>query len=826
MNTLRTALICTLCGLPALIGMLNSPNALAAVPAVIADAQQTIGSNLYNPRGIATAPNGTVYVADTQNNQVVQLITNLPEASTQSKVSTPGYVLTAPKGLAVDASGDLYITDTPVLGVTSRIIEVLANKGVLTGNIKLIYLGGLLTDPVSLTLDSSHTLFVGDSELLGSGALYSIAPGGSPKKINITGLPKTFTPAALGRDTKNNLYIANSAAANGGLYVAPSNGGAAQPITAGSFAFRQPTGLALDASGNLFLLAELQNSVGGEQVLEIPAAGSNAPFLVPSKNLGNSSAIEVDPGGNLNILEVNNGNRGKGLVVQLDYLNPVFLGDAKVYGKGSSVPFNFEFNAPATFSGFRAVTEGDLGTAADVAKVSGGNCVGQTLSGTTAYEPYICSQNFQATPQYVGTRVSAIQVKGSGNSILASSPVYEVGDAAAQVTYPLNVTATQLGFIQPQGIAVSGFDQKVYVADLSGSAVYSVGGLNGDSMNIVSTGSIRLEAPSAVAMNGEGDLYIADFTGGKVIVVPTTTGKSPFTLNTGNLLQHPISLAIDDLGDLYIGDAGAAGNSASSGSPGFVVEAPYRGTAFRLPIPGKSIIFPQALAIDTINGTLYIGDGGDVSTGAGQIVKVPADGSDAGIVKVTGVAAPTNPAGLSLDAAQNLYVLDGTTDTITVVPASGASHLLNFNNASLSAPSALASSAGSQSFVVANLGGGSNNALVYLNGNSSTLAFGNQGVHSTSAVQTATVANIGNLTLTLDSNYYTPRTIPGFDLAGSNGCAGEDAITAASSGCAFAVEFAPVKAGQTSQSIMIKSNAYNSGTPVIHLTGDGVAGGK
>ena len=82
-------------------------------------------------------------------------------------------------------------------------------------------------------------------------------------------------------------------------------------------------------------------------------------------------------------------------------------------------------------------------------------------------------------------------------------------------------------------------------------------------------------------------------------MVPTTTGKSPFLLNTGRLLQHPISLAIDDLGDLYIGDAGEDGTGASSGTPGFVVEMPYRGSAFMLPIPGESIVFPQALLLTT-----------------------------------------------------------------------------------------------------------------------------------------------------------------------------------------------------------------------------------
>ena len=50
----------------------------------------------------------------------------------------------------------------------------------------------------------------------------------------------------------------------------------------------------------------------------------------------------------------------------------------------------------------------------------------------------------------MGTRASAIQVKGSGSTILDSSPVYELGNAAAQITYPLDVTTTQLGWFSPR----------------------------------------------------------------------------------------------------------------------------------------------------------------------------------------------------------------------------------------------------------------------------------------------------------------------------------------------------------------------------------------
>jgi len=142
---------------------------------------------------------------------------------------------------------------------------------------------------------------------------------------------------------------------------------------------------------------------------------------------------------------------------------------------------------------------------------------------------------------------------------------------------------------------------------------------------------------------------------------------------------------------------------------------------------------------------------------------------------------------------------------------------------SLSSPSALAESAGTQSFVIANLGGGTANSLVFLNGNSSTLAFGSREVQSDSTAQSVTVANIGNQTLTLDNNYYSPKPIPGFVVSGSDSCAGGDTLTASSPSCIFSLEFDPTKAGYVSETATIRSNAYNSGNPVIHLSGDATA---
>ena len=133
-------------------------------------------------------------------------------------------------------------------------------------------------------------------------------------------------------------------------------------------------------------------------------------------------------------------------------------------------------------------------------------------------------------------------------------------------------------------------------------------------------------------------------------------------MNTGGLLQHPIALAFDFLGNLYIGDAGPGGLDAGSGNPGFVVKIPVGGAAFKVNIPWCPIVFPQALAIDPYTAALLIGDGGDPS-GVGKVVQLYADGT-AGTGPINGV---TNPSGLAFDPADDLYILDGTANTITVV---------------------------------------------------------------------------------------------------------------------------------------------------------------
>jgi hypothetical protein len=68
--------------------------------------------------------------------------------------------------------------------------------------------------------------------------------------------------------------------------------------------------------------------------------------------------------------------------------------------------------------------------------------------------------------------------------------------------------------------------------------------------------------------------------------------------------------------------------------------------------------------------------------------------------------------------------------------------------------------------------------------------------------------------------------MPGFGLGTTTTCANGDIYSSLTS-CLFAVEFEPTSqfSGAQSEQARIMSNAYNSGTPIINLTGTGTGSG-
>jgi sugar lactone lactonase YvrE len=444
---------------PALTLAICASTGWAQAPPVVVDAQQTIGTLSLGAQGIAVSKNGTVFIADTGNNQILALN---PKTGATTPVSTGGITLSHPGPLALDTNGDLFIGDAPS-GIGGRIVELTGDgTGNLTGAASTYFAGAPLTNPFTLTIDSTGTLFIGDFPASGNGVIYSLAAGGNAlTALSFPGLPTQFTPASFFR-AGTNLYIADNGAGDtgiGGVYVAPATGGTAQRIPTYSFTITNPTGIRLDAAGNIYILTYLTTGSGynsGQQVVVVPAASPTTPYILPTNGILYGTDMQIDLAGNLDVLDY-----ASGTVVQLTASNPVNVGNKiNVGGTGSPVQFNIEFNQAETLRGFQVVTQGDVSQ--ELTQGAGGTCVngrhtnlgpgGPTISN---FFPYTCLENFSGTPTYPGLRSSAVQVKGAASAILGSLPVYQTGLAGAEIAYPVNERSTATGLQSPMDVKIS-----------------------------------------------------------------------------------------------------------------------------------------------------------------------------------------------------------------------------------------------------------------------------------------------------------------------------------------------------------------------------------
>ncbi len=156
--------------LPAVAALFCTSHAFAAVPAVVADAQQTIGTGNFNPPQVAVAPNGTVYVSDTNNNRALKFIPNLPSQVNGSQVSTPGYALLRRRVSRSMLPGSLHRryswTGNHLADYRSN-----GNQQWEPGHHgQQIFRGGFFLTPLAMTVDSANTLFIGDAGVFGTGA--------------------------------------------------------------------------------------------------------------------------------------------------------------------------------------------------------------------------------------------------------------------------------------------------------------------------------------------------------------------------------------------------------------------------------------------------------------------------------------------------------------------------------------------------------------------------------------------------------------------------------------------------------------------------------
>ena len=287
----------------------------------------------------------------------------------------------------------------------------------------------------------------------------------------------------------------------------------------------------------------------------------------------------------------------------------------------------------------------------------------------------------------VSAAMLALGLAAAGSSALAqSAPPNNVQATAAALSAPAQIAYDAAGNLYIADLN----NQVIRKVDLAGMVTTVAGtgeqGFAGDGGPATSA---QLDSPAGVAVNAAGDIYIADthnqrirkVSGGTITTI-AGTGVAGFSGDGGAAasaqLSNPTALALDSNGNLFIADTDNHRIRKISGATITTVagngEQAFSGDGASATAAG--IDSPNGVAVDAA-GKIYIGDthnqrvrvvdtAGVISTLAGNGSK--SYGGDGGAAAGASLA---RPRGLSVDAQGNIYIADSDNNRIRVVGTTG-----------------------------------------------------------------------------------------------------------------------------------------------------------
>jgi streptogramin lyase len=225
----------------------------------------------------------------------------------------------APAGVAVDLAGHVYVADFEnflIRGVTSNgMVTTLAGSGVdsLANGTGA---AASFSFPVGVAVDASYNVYVADlgneeiRKITPNGVVTTFAGSGAAGSANGSGTAVSFSlPTGVAVDASGNVYVADQnnnlireINPSGTVSTLAGSGSAGYVNGAGTGAsFNTPSGVAVDASGNVYV-ADLENRV----IRKITPAGVVSTFAGAAGGSVNFSApvgVAVDANGNVYVAD-------------------------------------------------------------------------------------------------------------------------------------------------------------------------------------------------------------------------------------------------------------------------------------------------------------------------------------------------------------------------------------------------------------------------------------------------------------------------------------------------------------------------------------------
>jgi hypothetical protein len=448
---------------------------------------------------------------------------------------------------------------------------------------------------------------------------------------------------------------------------------------AASASLNDPYGVAADGSGNVYI-ADTYNQrirkVSGGIITTVAGNGiqgyNGDNISATSAELAYPGGVAVDSSGNLFIVDTYNSRIRK---VSNGIITTVAGNGTEGYSGDNNSATSAELNLPGAVavdgSGnlFIADTSNNR-----IREVSGG--IITTVAGNGAYG--YNGDNISATSAELDYPYG-VAVDNSGNVYIADT----WNDRIRKVSGGI-ITTFAVGVSNPEGVAAVGIN--VYVADTGNNRIGKVssGGVTtvvGDGLLYGGDGgaatSAELLSPSWLAVDGAGNFFIADSADCVVREVAATTGIITTVAGNGTCgyngdnisatsaeLAYPFGVAVDSSGNLFIADSDNSRVRKVSG--GIITTVAGDGTVGyngdNISATFAKLDLPWAVAVDS-SGNLFIADtynqrirkvsGGIITTVAGN----GTPGYNGDNISATS-AELANPFGVAVDSSGNLFIAD------------------------------------------------------------------------------------------------------------------------------------------------------------------------
>ena len=517
-----------------------------------------------SPQGLAMDAAGNVYVSDSNNNTIRKIVAATGVVTTlagdpASTSSADGIGTAArfrgPSGLLVDG-GDLYVADAVgravrkivlATGAVSTVAGTLNTAGSTDG----VGTAARFNVPGSLALEAG-SLYVSDATdntirriVLATGAVTTLAgTAGMGGSTDGTGAAARFeNPSGLAADGAGNLYVAdrfNNAIrkivlATGAVTTLAGRAGTSGSIdgTGTAARFFYPTGVTTDKAGSLYVTDQFSNRLRKVET----ATGVVTTLSVGS--LLNPTAVTLDGAGAVYVADTGRNTIAR-LVLASGMLTDVAGGRfyrSSTDGTGSAALFDHPFGVAADASGTLYVTE--VYTVRKVTPEGVVTTLAGSRNGIGSADGTGAAAQFRLIRAAATDAAGALYVTDTLNytirKIVPATGAVTTVAGQPGVRGSADGTGTAAQFSEAWGLAAD-TQGNLYVADtnnhtirkvvLSTGAVTTLAGLAGTSGRADGTGSAaRFSRPYGLALDGAGSLYVADSDNATVRRLVLATGE-------------------------------------------------------------------------------------------------------------------------------------------------------------------------------------------------------------------------------------------------------------------------------------------------------------